>query len=138
MNKQEAIEKLEGISWEYEDRHFKITDAVELDDAIDIINQIDDCPKVKIPRFVADWYERNKGDLEYNLYLYQISIYEEKVKEDNFFYWTQTSENPVHTLINMHQFGYEVEQEKKYKVKIANNGSQPLTFKKIRAKNLLC
>lgn len=75
-------------------------------------------PKPVVPKFVADWYEAHKESLEYNLYLYQMSIYDEKAKKDDFYYWMQKTNNPVHKLINMHQFGYTVEKEKLYTVEI--------------------
>ncbi|HEP2858556.1 TPA: DUF1642 domain-containing protein, partial [Streptococcus pyogenes] len=62
---------------------------------------------------------------------YQMSIYDEKVEEDDFYYWMQKSKNPVRTLINMHQFGYEIEQEQLYTVDLPNG--QPL----VRGKNTL-
>lgn len=122
MNKQEAIEKLKSrvkSHWLdeeiYGDNCIK---SVELGMAIDIVNQIDEPKKPVVSQFVADWYEDHKGNLEYNLYLYQMSIYDEKVKKDNFYYWMQKSNNPVHTLVNMHQFGYEIEKEKLYTVEL--------------------
>ncbi|MGT2714493.1 DUF1642 domain-containing protein [Streptococcus pluranimalium] len=87
---------------------------------LDIINQIDEPEKPVIPQFVADWYEAHKGNLEYNLYLYQMSIYDEKAEKDDFYYWMQKSNSPIRTLINMHQFGYTIKKEKLYTVEIPN------------------
>lgn len=83
-----------------------------------------DRQKPEVPQCVADWYEDHKGNLEYNLYLYQMSIYDEKVEKDDFYYWMQKSKNPVRTLINMHQFGYTVEKEKLYTVEIPNPNAE--------------
>ncbi|HEP1510564.1 TPA: DUF1642 domain-containing protein [Streptococcus pyogenes] len=88
-------------------------------DVLGIIDQLDQ-PKPEIPKFVAEWYEEHKNDLEYNLYLYQMSIYDGKVEKDDFYYWMQKSNNPVRTFINMHQFGYTVKEEKLYTVEIPN------------------
>lgn len=83
-----------------------------------------DQPKPAVPKFVADWYEEHKDNLEYNLYLYQMTIYDEKVEKDDFYYWIQKSNSPIRTLINMHQFGYTVKKEKLYTVDLPNG--QPL------------
>ncbi|MFU2203603.1 DUF1642 domain-containing protein [Streptococcus pluranimalium] len=88
---------------------------------LDIITQIDEPQKVVVPQSVAEWYEEHKGSLEYNLYLYQMSIYDEEVEKDNFYYWMQKSNNPIRTLVNMHQFGYTIKKEKLYTVKLKAN-----------------
>ncbi|HEO5629419.1 TPA: DUF1642 domain-containing protein [Streptococcus agalactiae] len=87
-----------------------------------LLDQIDQ-PQPEVPRFVADWYEKHKDSLECDLYLYHMSIYDEEVEKDDFYYWMQTSKNPVYTLINMHQFGYTIEKEKLYTVEIPNPNS---------------
>lgn len=113
---------------------FKIGDTVWVKGEVDKINggsitirsAKDKCEtfniekKVEVPPFVAEWYEENKMDLEYNLYLYQISMYEETVDKSDFFYWMQKSIKPIKTLINMHQFGYEVIKPQLYTVEIPN------------------
>ncbi|HEO2659220.1 TPA: DUF1642 domain-containing protein [Streptococcus agalactiae] len=87
-----------------------------------LLDQLDK-PKLEVPRFVADWYEKHKDSLECDLYLYHMSIYDEEVEKDDFYYWMQTSKNPVYTLINMHQFGYTIQKEKLYTVEIPNPNS---------------
>ncbi|MGN2341020.1 DUF1642 domain-containing protein [Streptococcus dysgalactiae] len=118
MNIEEAKQKLHNMA--YRDLQTKPYD-LKLADVMQILNQIElNQPKPEVPQCVADWYEGHKGSLEYNLYLYQMSIYDEKVEKDDFYYWMQKSKNPVRTLINMHQFGYTVEKEKLYTVEIPN------------------
>ena len=76
--------------------------------------------KVKVPQFVADWYEENKDSFEFNVWDW-IAFRDEAKKLENreFNNWINDSrENPIQTLVNMHQFGYEVEEEKRYFVKI--------------------
>lgn len=75
---------------------------------------------VIVKKFVADWYEKHKDNLDYSLYLYMISVYEEVSEKNDFYYWMQKSNNPIQTIINMHQFGYEVEKEQLYTVKMKN------------------
>lgn len=72
--------------------------------------------KVTVPQFVADWYEKNKNNLDYNIWNY---VYEwENQEEDEFRNWFNHSSEAFQTLINMHQFGYEIEEEKRYLVKM--------------------
>lgn len=76
--------------------------------------------KVKVKQFVADWYEENKDSFEFNVWDW-IAFRDEAEKLENreFNNWINNSrENPIQTLVNMHQFGYEVEEEKRYFVKI--------------------
>ena len=79
--------------------------------------------KVTIPQFVADWYEENKDDFETNLFNTiglvirdfedgDLSAFEEWILDKH--------KAPFQTLVNMHQFGYEVEKEKRYLVKMKN------------------
>lgn len=77
--------------------------------------------KVKVKQFVADWYEENKDDFEGNLYrcTYNIPSTFDGAKLNEFERWfLNASTKPFQTLVNMHQFGYEVEKEKRYWVKL--------------------
>lgn len=92
--------------------------------------------KVKVKQFVADWYEENKDYFEFNVWDW-IAFRDEAKKLENreFNNWINDSrENPIQTLVNMHQFGYEVEEEKRYLVKMPkanfNDNIQILSFKK--------
>lgn len=73
--------------------------------------------KPMIPQFVADWYEEYKDNLEYNIWSY---IYNwERTEKSEFKNWLNVGRNnPIQTLVNMHQFGYAVEKEKRYTVKL--------------------
>ena len=72
--------------------------------------------KVTIPQFVADWYEENKDSFDYNLWEYLVD-WEEQEPSD-FKNWINNRNNAFQILVNMHQFGYEVEKEKRYLVKM--------------------
>lgn len=79
--------------------------------------------KVKVPQFVADWYEKNKDDFETSLFNVIYEIF--KKRNDNelreFEDWViDNYTEPFKTIVNMHQFGYEVEREKRYLVKVKN------------------
>nr|DAT82936.1 MAG TPA: Protein of unknown function (DUF1642) [Caudoviricetes sp.] len=116
MNKKELIEKytnynLGGFSRKALLIHF-----------LRDLEQLDEPQKVVVPQFVADWYEENKDDFEFNVWDWIAFRNEpEKLKNKEFNYWINDGEgNPIQTLVNMHQFGYEVEKEKRYRVKMKN------------------
>ena len=72
--------------------------------------------KVKVPQFVADWYEKKKHDL--NHYIWDYIYNWNHQEESEFKRWMNCSIISFQTLVNMHQFGYEVEEEKRYLVKV--------------------
>ena len=75
-------------------------------------------PKPVVPQYVADWYEEHKNDLNEDVWAYLTSWAD--TKWDEFKYWMyHTGRNKaITTIVNMHQFGYEVEKETKYTVRI--------------------
>lgn len=127
MNKQEAIEEIKDEI----KRNGKRSGSLDylngkrdgLVDALKIIKQIDEPEKPVVPQFVADWYEENKNDFEYNLYRLCIDFYGRKLHEDLHEWFKFDKNKPIETLILMHKFGYEVEKEKVYtaKNKITNS-----------------
>ena len=117
MNKQELIEKYEKLEGVCKDPGAEITRLIFLED----LRGLDEPQKVQVPQFVADWYEANKDDFEGNLFRCIDCIpglYDEEELND-FEEWVIDSRTkPFQTLVNMHQFGYDVEKEKRYTVKI--------------------
>lgn len=126
--------KIEGFIYSTDNgeckSHYRTLDGEEVSSSFKAKTKEEllDQPKLVVPQFVADWYEEHKEDLEYNLYLYQIIFYDEKAKKDDFYYWMQKTNNPVHKLINMHHFGYTVEKEKLYTVEIPTNSEVKLAL----------
>ena len=91
------------------------------------LKQLDESQKVKIPQFVADWYEENKDDFEGNLYrcTHNIPSTFDGAKLNEFERWfLSASTKQFQTLVNMRQFGYEVEKEKRYLVKLKSNSEE--------------
>lgn len=86
------------------------------------LQQLDEPQKVVVPQFVADWYEENKDEFELNLWIFLTDFDEENIDmSERFGIWLGDEDNnPIQTLVNMHQFGYEVEKEKRYLVKVKN------------------
>ena len=90
--------------------------------------------KPVVPKFVAEWYERNKDDLDPAIYSTITGTYR-KVDGgnndllDTFETWLVFEDNSILTLVRMHLFGYEIEQEKLYTVEIPNpNSNWKYTF----------
>ena len=113
MNKQELVKK-------YEETIYAI---VATDKVLKDLRKLDESQKPVVPQFVADWYEENKDDFETNLFNTiglvirdfedgDLSAFEEWILDKH--------KAPFQTLVNMHQFGYEVEKEKRYLVKMKN------------------
>ena len=97
---------------------------------IDDLKKIEKSKKVKVPQFVADWYREHMDDLETALFRCVDII--PRVYEDGelnqFQEWFISGETkPFQTLVNMHQFGYEIEKEKRYTVKMRAT-KQPLFY----------
>lgn len=81
--------------------------------------------KVKILQFVADWYENYKDEFEYYLkgFISKVDYEINHNTKNQFYQWLGNPYNdPILTLVNMHQFGYEVEKEKRYEVSIKTSG----------------
>nr|DAF08875.1 MAG TPA: Protein of unknown function (DUF1642) [Caudoviricetes sp.] len=105
----EKYKKLEGV-WDAEGA--ESARKIFLAD----LEQLDEPKPVKVPQCVADWYEKKKHDLNYYIwdYIYNWNHQE----ESEFKRWMDYSMTTFQTLVNMHQFGYEVEEEKRYLVKV--------------------
>ena len=100
-------------------------------------NQLKDADKIRqefnkpvVPQFVADWYEKKKHDL--NHYIWDYIYNWNNQEESEFKRWMNCSITSFQTLINMHQFGYEVEKEKKYKVVLLNYNDGHLNLVNVR------
>lgn len=103
MNKSEAVLQLSELG------------CMSLSNAEDLYDSFFEKPVV--PQYVADWYEEHKEDYDYELWDYFTSF--DYQKDDDFKEWIQKEgTQPVITLVNMHQFGYEVDKEKRYTVRV--------------------
>lgn len=103
MTRNEAVQKLATAG------HLSIAHAEDLYDSF--------FPKPVVPQFVADWYEGNNGDLNGALFM-MVRLWDEKSRNSDFYRWFRKDKEAFQTLVNMHQFGYEVEEEKRYTVRI--------------------
>lgn len=107
MNKQELIERIKKLDEPYLKAEF----------VLELVKQLDEPEKVKVPAFVSVWYRINKDNLDKNI-AYLCSNWEKSTNDDTLFNWMSNTDNFIQTLVNMHQFGYEIEKEKQYLVKI--------------------
>ena len=77
--------------------------------------------KPVVPKYVADWYEGHKDDFEINLFqcIDEVAENYDKDSSSKFEDWLMSEDTEVlTTLVNMHQFGYEVEKETRYMVRV--------------------
>lgn len=115
MNKQELIDYCNVLK----ESKSRFINCIDVDRIIDTIKQLDEPRKVKVKKFVADWYEEHKDEFEYNVWDWLSSKSESGKIDSKFAFWLNDVDNtPIQTLVNMHQFGYEVDEEKRYLVKI--------------------
>ena len=126
MNKQELIDELKkllAIPSEVQGHNYGIRRAIALAKRLDEQQpQMDKQEKPVVPQFVADWYEDHKGNFE--IYLSELCrnfTFNRERLNDKLANWYEQLENkPIQTLVNMHQFGYEIKKEKLYYVNIPN------------------
>ena len=87
-------------------------------------NQLKDADKIRqelnrpvVQQFVADWYEEHKYALEFNIFDY-VYRFEQQAENDFKDWFDDINTKVIQILVNMHQFGYEIEKEKRYLVKM--------------------
>lgn len=113
MDRQEAIQTLSKVG------KISVSYAEDLYDSL--------FPKPVVPQYVANWYEEIKGEFYLNLHYFAWDIFEsldenacvpEKALDDDFTRWYRKNKNAIQIIVNMHQFGYEVEKEPRYTVRL--------------------
>nr|DAP53843.1 MAG TPA: Protein of unknown function (DUF1642) [Caudoviricetes sp.] len=119
MNVKELIEKYEYLNHDC----FRRVDTSKV---LKDLKQLDEQQKPVVPQFVADWYEERKNNIDFEIWHYLHTFSSQK--EDEFKKWmNKLGLKQIQTLVNMHQFGYEVEKEPKYIVKMKAT-KQPLFY----------
>lgn len=116
MNKQELIKHIRALP--YSKGPLKDTAEVNIGWLIRNIDQLDEPEKAKVPQFVADWIEVCKEHLTTSLY---TAMNPNFMKENNqsfdLILWIKNTSNQE-TFARAWLDGYEVEEEKRYFVKI--------------------
>ena len=123
MNKQEAIEKIKGKT-----EYFKVKKEYNrgfrdgLNSSIPVIREIDEPEKPVVPQFVANFYESIKDDIENEIYDLCVEFRngESKLDKDILFWFDNSKNEPIQTLVKMKLYSYEVEKEKLYTVEMPN------------------
>lgn len=107
MDRQEAIQTLSKVG------KISVSYAEDLYDSL--------FPRPVVPQYVADWYEANKRNLNLNLcgFVFDRAINSTNCYREDFKEWVNDNKKTfITTLVNMHQFGYEVEKEPRYTVRL--------------------
>ena len=102
MDRNEAVQKLAKAA------RISVAYAEDLYDSF--------FPKPVVPQFVADWYEKYKENIDYELWEYLVDWVNQEPSD--FKEWLNTEYGAFQTLVNMHQFGYEVDKGPRYTVRI--------------------
>lgn len=115
MNKQELIKEFREVGIYSLNIFGTEIKAIPTEIAITSIEQLDEPEKVKVPQFVADWitHSKNIGRSLFGA----MSIFEENTEIKKWLQWADNQETFALAWI----FGYEVEEEKRYLVKIKGN-----------------
>ena len=111
MNKQELIERIEGLKNLFGNK----SKYIEIDAVIELASELDEPQKVTVPQFVAD-YIKDAKYYEWDLDDVFDHIAEES-GESEIFKWFYTLGN-IDVFVRAWLDGYEVEKEKRYTVKI--------------------
>lgn len=123
MKKQELIKHIEDLPY----KEGPIVDKIDISrkGLLELVKQLDEPQKPVVPQFVADWYEKQKYALEFNIFDY-VYRFEQKAKNDFKDWFDDINTKAIQILVNMHQFGYEVEKDKKYKITLLNRNGGDL------------
>lgn len=76
--------------------------------------------KVVVDKFIADWYEDHKDDLDYSIWNVITSKAILTRKEATIKDWIEDNEDAIITIVKMHLFGYTVKEVKRYIVRVKN------------------
>lgn len=107
MDRQEAVQKLATAG------RLSIAHAEDLYDSF--------FSRPVVPQCVVDWYEGNKRNLDLSLcsLVFDLAMNSTDCYREEFKVWAEDNKKTfITTLVNMHQFGYEVEKEPRYTVRV--------------------
>ena len=113
MNKQELIEQIKGLKNLFGNK----VEYIEIDTVIELASKLDEPQKPAVPQFVADWYEKYKNDFEFAVFNY-LYMFDRQDESDLKRWFKDKRTETFQILVNMHQFGYTVEKEKRYTIRL--------------------
>ena len=114
MNIQELIEKYK----KYENALYDIGAKVACQKILQDLEKLDEPEKIKVPKFVADWIKHSKT-IGRSLFG-AMSIFEENTEIKKWMQWADNQETFARAWLD----GYEVEEEKRYRVKLKSNSEE--------------
>lgn len=113
MNKQELIEQIKGLKNLFGNK----VEYIEIDTVIELVSKLDEPQKPVVPQFVVDWIEKTKKELSLREAMsqgyapHEVDSWLREMDQDG-------------ACLNQETFarawldGYEVEEEKRYTVKL--------------------
>ncbi|ETC92123.1 RNA-binding protein [Enterococcus faecalis PF3] len=130
MNKQELIEELECIEVSTDSLDYLKGADYANERAINLTKQLDEPIKVVVPKFVAEWLDKHKYSTDIiDLFLsveYATDsdgfVAEKWDYSGKFYDWLSNSADIQFTLCDAMRYGYEVEKEQLYYVKLPGVG----------------
>ncbi|EAD3854101.1 DUF1642 domain-containing protein [Listeria monocytogenes] len=84
--------------------------------------KVEEQERIVVPQCVADWYEKYKCALEYSIWKYIYEWADQDYESDFYSFMNHACNNPIETLIKM-KYGYEVEKEPLYYVKLIDQAT---------------
>lgn len=108
MNKQELIEKINNLQYSLS---WNIP-RINKETVLDLIEQLDEPKKVVVPQFVADWINEARKTCKDVAELFEFDFTNDEVGK-----WFM-QERPFDLVARAWLDGYEVEKEKRYRVKM--------------------
>lgn len=112
MNKQELIKKYEEIYKAHSPFNETVCYAMMVYSFVEELKKLDEPQKVKVPQFVADWIEEARKTCKDVADLFDFDFTNDEVGK-----WF-TQERPFDLVARAWLDGYEVEKEKRYRVKM--------------------
>ena len=125
MNNQELIKAVEELPADCRG----LRPMIDKWSMLELIKLLDEPKPVKVPPSVAVWYEINKDNLDKNIACLCLNNWGEFINDKTLFNWMSNTDNFIQILVNMHQFGYEIEKEKWYLVKFKGFNSSYIILK---------
>ena len=116
MNVQRLIEKYKNLEGVWDAEGAELARQIFLQD----LEQLDETQKVKVPQFVADWIRKCKTFKHFVVSLsfaLQPIVWEKNNLSDKCIDWLMDANNQE-TFARAWIFGYEVEKEKRYYIRL--------------------
>ena len=127
MNKQELIKEFREIGIYGLNMFGTVVKGIPTDTAINLIKKLDEPQPVKVPQCVADWYLLHYHD--FNNSIVNLCIRrEDSIDNNDFLKWISNTKDFIQILVNIHQFGYEVEEEERYYVRFKGMESDDFNY----------